>query len=87
LSVEKTLKAVIVKITEQIPPRSHDLFYLATLAKIKFDSGYQEHLQILMKYQLEGRYPDLYPVTPGKEKVNAYLKKTTEIIEWVKTKL
>jgi HEPN domain-containing protein len=80
LCIEKALKAVIVKENRQIPPRTHDLFSLATKAQINLSQKDQEHLQILMKYQLEGRYPEFNPTIPPGEKVIAYLEKTKSLI-------
>lgn len=87
LCIEKILKALIVKETRQIPPRSHDLFYLASRITISFGVNHQEHLQILMIYQLEGRYPDINPTMPPKEKVIFYVEQTKLLMEWVKGKL
>ena len=42
---------------------------------------------VLMKYQLEGRYPDFNPYIPNKEIVIEYLAKTKEIFEWIKKQL
>ena len=87
LCIEKILKASIVKESGQIPPRSHDLFFLSSQALIKFEQNDQEHFQILMKYQLEGRYPEYNPVTPSRENVISYLNKTKLLMEWVKEML
>jgi HEPN domain-containing protein len=73
LCIEKIIKALVVKQIEDIPPRSHDLFYLANLAKIELTEPHSEFMQILMKYQLEGRYPEYYPKVPSPEKINEYL--------------
>ncbi len=40
-----------------------------------------------MKYQLQGRYPDYSPVLPDQIRVNDYLKKTNELLKWLKAKL
>lgn len=87
LCIEKIFKAAIVRESGQMPPRSHDLFYLASQALIKFEQKDQEQLQILMKYQLEGRYPEYNPVTPSREKVISYFDKTKVLMEWVKEML
>lgn len=76
LSIEKIIKALVVKETENIPPRSHDLFYLARIAKINFTETQSEFMEILMRYQLEGRYPEYYPSVPPIEKINEYLYDT-----------
>lgn len=81
LSIEKIIKALIVKQTEDIPPKSHDLFYLIDIAKIDFNQEQSAIMQILMKYQLEGRYPEYYPRIPSSEKINDYLYLTKNLME------
>ncbi len=54
---------------------------------IEIEDSYEDFLGILMKYQLEGRYPDYNPVLPTKEKVIEYLNKTKEMLTWIERKL
>jgi HEPN domain-containing protein len=87
LAIEKIVKAHVVKVTNQIAKKSHNLFRLLETAGILIDDEKTEFLGILMKYQLEGRYPDYNPVIPGKKKVKEYFQKTKEIVTWLKKKL
>jgi HEPN domain-containing protein len=87
LAIEKILKALIVKTTKEIPPRSHDLFYLSKKAEIQLSEDKQQICQILMKYQLEGRYPESFPKNPDIELVHEYFEKTKALLEWLKTML
>lgn len=84
LSIEKIIKAQVVKVTKQIPPKSHNLFRLFEISNIEVSDENAEFLGILMKYQLEGRYPDYNPGTPGKEKIQEYFRKTKEMLSWLK---
>ncbi len=84
LSIEKIIKAHVVKTTNQIPQKSHYLFRLLEVANLVIEDEYSEFFGILMKYRLEGRYPDYYPDIPDKKKVNEYLKKTKGALEWFK---
>lgn len=84
LSIEKGIKAHVVKATNTIPPKSHDLFYLADKACIELTDDQIEFMQILMKYQLEGRYPEFYPAIPSVEKAKEYLTKTKELLSCLK---
>jgi len=81
LSIEKILKAIVVKQIENVPPRSHDLFHLAGIADIEISETQSDFMQILMKYQLEGRYPEYYPKAPSREKINEYLYHTKNLLE------
>lgn len=87
LVIEKALKAHVVKETKELAPRTHNLILLSEKAKLKFDDNIDIFLGILMKYQLQGRYPDYNPVIPGKEKVEDYFNQTEKLLQWLKKKL
>lgn len=81
LCIEKIIKALVVKQIQDIPPRTHDLFYLVNLARLDFSEQQSDFMQILMKYQLEGRYPEHYPKAPPTEKINDYLYLTKNLYQ------
>jgi len=81
LCIEKIIKALVVKQIENIPPKIHDLFYLVDIAKIELTEEQSVLMQILMKYQLEGRYPEYYPKAPTAEKINDYLCQTKNLLQ------
>lgn len=83
LVIEKAIKAHIVKKSRQVAPRSHNLIYLSEIADLDFDDEAQIFLGILMKYQLQGRYPDYNPELPDILKVNEYFEKTKTIFLWL----
>lgn len=87
LVIEKAIKAHLVKKIGEIAPRSHNLIYLSESANLEFDEETQVFLGILMKYQLQGRYPDYNPITPDIIAVNEYFKKTKKVFQWLKKKL
>ncbi len=87
LVVEKAIKAHVVKTTGEVAPRSHNLIYLSEKTDLVFDNETEIFFGILMKYQLQGRYPDYNPDLPNILKVNEYLEKTKTILEWLKEKL
>ena len=87
LVIEKAIKAHIVKSTKEIAPRSHNLILLSEKAKIEFENDNDIFLGVLMKYQLQGRYPDYNPVIPNNKNVQDYFNKTKELLQWLKEKL
>ena len=87
LVIEKALKAHVVKQTESIPPRSHNLILLADKARLSINEDDGIFLGILMKYQLEGRYPDYKPSVPTKSTVNKYFNRTKEMFKWINEQL
>jgi len=66
LVIEKIVKAHDVKEINEIAPRSHNLIYLSEKAKLKLNNEDEIFIGILMKYQLQGRYPDYNPAIPSK---------------------
>ena len=61
--------------------------YLSEKADLDFDEDTQIFLGILMKYQLQGRYPDYNPVQPDLIRVNEYFERTKIVFKWLKEKL
>lgn len=87
LVIEKIIKAHVVKQTKNIAPRSHNLMYLSEISKLIFNENEEVFLGILMKYQLEGRYPDYNPTVPDLLKVTEYLRQTEKLLQWLEAKL
>lgn len=83
LVIEKAIKAHVVKTTREVAPRSHNLIYLSEKADLEFDEETGIFLGILMKYQLQGRYPDYNPDKPDIIKVNEYFEKTKSLLQWL----
>jgi HEPN domain-containing protein len=87
LAVEKMLKAHYVKTLKDIAPITHNLIFLLSKTDLELSEEYRNILPVLMKYQLEGRYPDYNPLIPSKEIIIEYLKKTKGLVEWLEKKL
>ena len=87
LVIEKAIKAHVVKVSKEIAPRTHNLIYLSEKANLEFDSETEIFLGILMKYQLQWRYPDYNPTLPNVLKINEYFEKTKTLLKWLKEKL
>jgi len=83
LCIEKITKTLPVKKTKEIPPKPHDIFYPANKAKIVLPEERQSIIQILMRYQLEGKYPEYYPKAPSGENTLIYFRKTQKFIQMV----
>ena len=58
LALEKLLKAKAVQTTDKYAPHSHDLLYLAGLAKIDLDMEQQKFLNEVNGFNIAGRYPE-----------------------------
>lgn len=87
LAVEKMLKAHVVKRTEKMPPKIHNLIRLAEIAQLQ---PTQQNLNFLARfglYQLEGRYPDVSVIPLDTVTTKEKLASVMEILEWLKTQL
>jgi AbiV family abortive infection protein len=86
LSIEKMLKAVIVKSTKTAPPLIHDLIRLAEKAKLPLNDSQMNELVEITTFNIEARYDD-YKLSFRKKATKRfsqkYLEKTREILQWL----
>lgn len=87
LIIEKTLKAHVVKDTHQVPPKTHNLIWLLEKTNIMLTPETISLIGLLMIYQLEGRYPENYPIAPSKTFAFDTFVKTKNLHEWLINKL
>jgi len=87
LVIEKIIKAHVVKQSNDLAPRSHNLIYLSEKSNLLLNEDDEIFLGILMKYQLQGRYPDYNPIVPDKAIIIDYLNKTEKLLKWLEAKL
>lgn len=87
LVLEKALKAHVVKVTGEIAPKSHNLIYLSEKSNLVLSDDTLEFFGVLMKYQLEGRYPGYQPFIPDLRIVKDYLIETKKQLLWFKERL
>ncbi len=87
LALEKMLKAHVVRVTRDAPPRIHNLVRLMQLAGLKADNDQERFLRRFDLYQLEGRYPDVRQVVLSIELARQELQMATEMYQWLRTQL
>lgn len=87
LTIEKVLKAHVVKQTKSLAPRTHNLFAFLERTELEFSEDALQFLGVLMKYQLEGRYPEFHPVPPGKDEAVSILSRAQNLLIWLKKSL
>ena len=83
LTIEKIIKAHVVKSTLQIPSRSHNLIWLIEKTSISLNESKESLLGELMVYQLEGRYPESFPRPPLKSEAKRILESTKKLHQWL----
>jgi HEPN domain-containing protein len=90
LSLEKLLKAFVVKHTKAHAPFSHSLPYLAEKSGVKIPEKILVKLREFMEFHFEARYPDANKAF-YKKCTKAYtsgkLKEIKEVFIWVRAKL
>ena len=88
-SVEKMIKALIVKNTKSFPPKIHDLVKLLKIALIDIETEQKQFLAKLNYYYLETRYPrELSEISKQikKETPADFYNNTKKILKWLKSK-
>ncbi len=87
LSVEKLLKAIVVKITGDYPLYTHDLRRLAEIAGIKLNSEQEQILDKISTFNIAGRYSDakfkFYQEYNKEKTAKEYLKVVRDLILWL----
>ncbi|MFH0976769.1 MAG: HEPN domain-containing protein [Spirochaetota bacterium] len=83
LSLEKLLKALICKKTNDIPPRIHNLVRLCEIADINPNDSQLDILAEMNAFNIEGRYPDSRIQSPDIQTAKSYLNKAKEVRLWI----
>lgn len=83
LALEKTLKAHICRVTNNLAPRIHPLLRLAELTELSLSQNQFDFLARFDRYQLEGRYPDMLPPAPDTETTQDELTIANEMLKWL----
>jgi HEPN domain-containing protein len=90
LSLEKLLKAFVVKYTKTHAPFTHSFPYLAEKSGVKIPEKILIKLREFMEFHFEARYPDANKAF-YKKCTKAYastkLKEIKEVFKWVRAKL
>jgi len=87
LCLEKILKALVVKITEEHPARTHILSSLADTTQINFDEKQEQFIAEIQVFQLEGRYPENFPLEPDAGTAMIYFEQTKILYKWLREML
>ncbi len=85
-AVEKALKAIIVRRTDDLPPRLNNLMRLAEIADVKMEPDREDFLGELSGYYIQTRYPqeiESLAQTLDREIAQDALDKTGEVLEWL----
>lgn len=87
LSIEKILKALFIKSKKDFPPKTHKLLFLIHNTTVEVDSEMKALFSELMRFQLEGRYPEIVIQTSSYEESVKILDRTNGALKWLQQKL
>ncbi|MGB5218749.1 MAG: HEPN domain-containing protein [Smithella sp.] len=83
LALEKIIKAIICKKSQDIAPRIHNLSRLSELAAIELNNDKMEFLAEMNAFHIEGRYPESLTKPPTKEEALGVMVKAERIFQWL----
>jgi len=87
LALEKILKAIICRHTQDVPPKIHNLTRLSELAGLKLDVRQARALAAMNQFNLEGRYPESYTQQLSPERAADYIARAQEVLTWLTQQL
>ncbi len=85
-SLEKMLKALVVKSTGKAPPRTHNLIRLADLTGLSFSMNQQQFFSKLSVEYIETRYPDEFHALDEfntRQAAKEHLRQTEALFRWL----
>lgn len=88
LSVEKALKGLYQKRLNALPPKVHNLIYLAEKTGISLPGNLNDHMIYLNRLSIPTRYPEDLRKTQAvlnKEKSSEIMEQSREVLKWIKT--
>ena len=83
LALEKILKAIICKQSQDLAPRLHNLSQLAELAALTLNTREMEVLAEMNAFQIEGRYPESLTKAPSREEALNCMAGAEGVFQWL----
>ncbi len=83
LALEKILKAIVCKQTQDLAPRLHNLSRLAECTALQLGARGTEILAEMNAFHIEGRYPESLTKPPTKEEALNYMAGAEGIFQWL----
>ncbi len=83
LSLEKLLKAIVTRETQDVPPKTHNLLFLVEKAKLSPPGNLLAVLSEFREYCMAGRYPDAEPANVDQAMAQRELARAREVSTWL----
>lgn len=87
LALEKIIKSLVCKHSQDIAPRIHNLSRLSEMAGITLINEYVDILAEMNAFHIEGRYPESLTAPPTKEEAIKYLTRAEKVYQWLMNRL
>jgi HEPN domain-containing protein len=87
LTLEKILKALICKHSQDLAPRLHNLSRLSEMTGIALETEYIDILAEMNAFHIEGRYPESLTTPPMKEEALIYITRAEKVYQWLMNQL
>lgn len=90
LAIEKVLKAKAEEVTGEMPPKTHNLFYVLRISGISLSEDMLQFIGDINNLSIVTRYPkdfDEMLQTFSKERSEEILNKSKEVFSWIKNLL
>jgi len=87
LTLEKILKALICKHSQDLAPRLHNLSRLSEMTGITLETEYVDILAEMNAFHIEGRYPESLTTPPMKEEALSYITRAEKVYQWLMNQL
>lgn len=86
LSLEKALKAELVRHTNDFAPKTHNLLRLAELVGLDLTEELRVDLTTLTNFCMEGRYSQSIEFNPDEDITSHWFNRTKELLKWCEKK-
>jgi len=83
LALGKLLKAHVCRCKQEIAPRIHNLVRLAQMSDLEIDEIKLDVLAEMNEFNIEGRYPLNFIAPPSDKEAAEYMKKASEVFQWL----
>lgn len=87
VALEKALKALVCRTTQDLAPRLHNLVRLAELTQIPIQPDQIALLAVMNAFNIEGRYPDKLSSPPSQQEAGRYMQNSEEVFQWLSNQL
>lgn len=90
LSIEKALKGLYTQVTNDVPPKTHNLLYLLDKTGKKPELHFEKFITRLNTASIATRYPDELAKIQSvytKEVTTSLIANSKDVLQWIKTQL